>query len=156
MSFARLTSFGDLTAVAARSRFEDEDFKINPNKGIIVRTPDFRLRTAELSNFPVLAGVDVQTQITRVTVRSGKGVITHFHPRGLEVLNALRGVFKITFVFEGLNPRKVTNIIKAGESTVFPQGLVHETVCVSKKDCMFLSIFNTADPGLVPTSPIQS
>ncbi|KAI0565331.1 Cupin [Gracilaria domingensis] len=147
-----IPSFGTQTNGAIRGQLADNDFRIRPEQGVIINNPNFRVRVADLSNFPALAGQDVQAQITRVTLKAMQPFIPHYHPRGVEVLNAIRGSFRITFKFEGLNPRTVTNIIHAGESTVFPQGLMHETVCISKRDCEFLSTFNSADPGFVPVN----
>lgn len=150
-SLAMIPSFGLQTATSIRSELDDKDFKITPALGIRIDTPDFKVRIADLTNFPALAGQDVQSTIVRVTLRSGAAFFRHFHPRGTETLNALRGTFMVSFTFEGLGtPRVVTNTIKAGQSTIFPQGLVHETKCISKTGCTFLSILNSADPGTIP------
>lgn len=155
-SFARLTSFGTVTAMAARDEFEDSDFVIDPRMGVITQTPDILARTADLSRFPVLAGVDVQAQISRVFVLAGRSVVTHYHPRGLEVFNALRGTLRVTLMFEtsltpgDTGPRKVVNMINAGQSTVFPQGLIHQIDCMNTTNCVYLSVMNTADPGFIP------
>lgn len=150
LSFARIPSFGLQSSLAFLSPLIDSDFLIDFDNAAPIDTPDFNVRVANFADFPVLAGQDVQAQIVTVNVNAGKPFIPHFHPRGTEVLNALKGTFEITITFEGLNPRKVKNIVKAGQSTVFPQGLIHETVCISKEDCRFLSVLTSADPGLVP------
>lgn len=150
LASASIPSFGLQTAQSIRSSLTDKDFHINPSRGVIIRNPKFTARVAELTNFPVLAGPDVQSQIVRATIKAGKPFIPHFHPRSAEVLNALRGVLFITIKFEGLEPRVVRIKLRSGESTVFPQGLVHTTTCVSQNNCEFLSVFTSADPGLVP------
>lgn len=147
-----IPSFGRKTAASIRSGLPDAAFKIDPSRGIAINNPNFRVRIADLTRFPALAGQDVQSQVVRVMLRAGKSFIPHSHPRGTETFNALRGVFEVTFTFEGLTPRTVRNVIRAGQSTVFPQGLPHTTRCISKVDCTFLSTFNTADPGLVPSA----
>lgn len=153
IAHARIASFGMQTAVNARNELKDTDFVVDPRKGAIINTPNFRVQIADLSNFKVLGLIDVQSQIVRVNLDAGADFIPHFHPRGVEVLNAIRGVFSISITYEGLTPRKVTTIVKAGQSIPFPQGLIHETRCISRgKGCEFLSIFNTADPGLVPVT----
>lgn len=145
-----IPSFGLQTVQAIRNELPDSEFRIDPSKGTIIKTPDFTVQVADLSNFPALAGQDVQSQITRVFLRAGKPFITHFHPRSGEVLNAIRGTFRVSFTTEGLNPRVITNVIRSGQSTVFPQGLVHTTTCISKHECMFLAVFTSADAGLIP------
>jgi len=151
LSLASIPSLGLDTAPAVRSGLRDRDFRIQFSRGIQVTTPDFSVSIADLSNFPALAATDVQSTIVRVSVKAGRPFFAHYHPRGTETLNALQGTFRISFRFEGLGDvRTVTNIIRAGESTVFPQGLIHETVCISDTDCAFLSVLNSADPGTVP------
>ncbi|CDF36615.1 unnamed protein product [Chondrus crispus] len=91
--------------------------------------------------------------VIRVSVKAGRDLFTHFHPRASETVTLLRGKASVAFTFEGLgDARRVTNALRKGESTVFPQGLVHETTCISKKDCVFLAFLNSADPGIVPVS----
>lgn len=151
VTFARIPSFGLMTAGSIRSGLKDRDFRIQPSKGTQIVTATFKVSIADLTNFPALAGQDVQSTIVRVFLKSGELFFRHFHPRGTETLNALQGTFRISFLFEGLGDvRNVSNVIKAGESTVFPQGLIHETTCISKGDCAFLSILNSADPGTIP------
>lgn len=149
---ASIPSFGLQTAAGIRSGLPDAAFRINPGKGQIINTPGFIVQIANVADFPALGGQDVQSQIVRVLVRAGQPFIPHYHPRGTETLNALAGVFEVSFLFEGLSPRNVSNTLHPGDSTVFPQGLPHTTVCVSKTDCLFLSVFNSADPGLVPVT----
>ncbi|PXF46451.1 Spherulin-1B [Gracilariopsis chorda] len=149
---ASIPSFGLQTAAAIRSGLQDSDFRINPSKGQIIKNEKFVVQIANVADFPALGGQDVQSQVARVLVRAGQPFLPHYHPRGTETLNALAGVFRVSFLFEGLNPRNVTNILRPGDSTVFPQGLPHATTCISKTDCLFLSVFNTADPGLVPVN----
>lgn len=151
ISFATIPSFGLQTAGSIRSGLRDRDFRIQLSKGAQIETPTFKVSIADLTKFPALAGQDVQSTIVRVFLKGGKPFIRHFHPRSTETLNALQGTFRISFIFEGLGEvRNVTNTIKAGESTVFPQGLIHETTCISKGDCVFLSVLNSADPGTIP------
>lgn len=153
LSFASFSipSFGLQTAAAIRSKLQDSDFRIQFSRGTQVNTTNFQVQIADVANFPALAGQDVQSTLTRVNLKAGQAFITHFHPHATETLNAIQGTFRVSFVFEGLmNPRNISNVIRAGESTVFPQGLVHSTVCISKSDCVFLSVLNSADPGTIP------
>lgn len=150
VSSASIPSSGLETAAGTRGALPDSAFRIDPSKGIVNKQPDFTTQNANLANFPALAGADVQTQIVRVFIRAGKSFLTHSHPRSSETLNLIRGVLDVAFTFEGAsNPRVVRNRLRAGESTVFPQGLVHSVRCVSKKDCMYVATFNSADPGFV-------
>lgn len=144
------SSIGLETTASMRASLSDEDFKIDIGNGLRVNTSDYRVRIADFTKFPALAGHDVQTTVMRVSLMAGKRFLRHFHPRSSETLNALRGSFNVSFQFEGLDtPRIVSNTIHAGQSTVFPHGLVHDTTCVAQTDCVFLSVLNSADPGFV-------
>eukprot|EP00177_Eucheuma_denticulatum_P004735 GFKZ01008610.1.p1 GENE.GFKZ01008610.1~~GFKZ01008610.1.p1 ORF type:complete len:170 (+),score=1.89 GFKZ01008610.1:294-803(+) len=151
LSCGSISSFGLQTAAGVRSNLRDQDFRIRFGQGVQINTPNFRVSIADLTNFPALGAQDVQSTIVRVNLNAGEAFITHHHPRATETFNALQGSFRNSFLFEGLgNVRNVSNIIRAGESTVFPQGLVHSTVCISRSPCVFLSVLNSADPGLIP------
>lgn len=151
-TLARIVSIGNRTALSVRSQFKDSDFVINPEKGIAIDTADLRIRIADTGRFPVLGAPDVQSMVIEAKVKGGRPFFDHYHPRGSETFTATRGKFKVLIQYEGLSPRTVTFFLKAGESTVFPTGLSHGFACVSKKNCAFLAIFNTADPGLIPTT----
>eukprot|EP00177_Eucheuma_denticulatum_P002688 GFKZ01004829.1.p1 GENE.GFKZ01004829.1~~GFKZ01004829.1.p1 ORF type:complete len:165 (+),score=6.81 GFKZ01004829.1:136-630(+) len=151
LTFANIPSFGRQTAAGVRSNLRDQDFRIRFSQGAQVNTRNFRVSIADLNNFPALGAQDVQSTIVRVNLNAGQAFVTHHHPRATETFNALQGSFRNSFRFEGLgNVRNVSNVIRAGESTVFPQGLVHSTVCISRSNCVFLSVLNSADPGLIP------
>lgn len=150
LTTAAIPSFGLQGAKQIRSGLKDRDFRINPGKGTVFTTPIFTARLADVTTFPALAGTDVQFAIVRFTLKSGASFPRHYHPRGAEALNALTGRLLISFTFEGLGQvRNVTNVIRPGESTVFPQALTHETTCISSFDCEFLSVFNSADVEIV-------
>ena len=147
---ASIPSFGLQTAPSIRDELADSAFVIDPSRNVLVRNDNFRVEVASLSTFPVLAGTDVQAQITRVTLRAGEPFIRHIHPRSSEVLTVIRGTFEVTLTTEGLEPRTIRNRLLTGQSTVFPQGLPHVQRCVSKRDCVFQAVFASADPGFVP------
>lgn len=150
VSFALIPSDGTTTAAATRSNLNDNDFRITLAKGTAVETPEFSARIADLTNFPALAGVDVQSTIVRVTIRSGEDFFRHYHPRGTETLNLIQGRLRTTFSFEGTaSPRMVTVTLRGGESTVFPEALPHMLTCISKSDCTYISVLNSADAGTV-------
>lgn len=47
-----------------------------------------------------------------------------------------------------LDGETVKLVVKEGEVTVFPQGLAHSIKCVSHYDCVYITFFNSADPGV--------
>lgn len=150
LTSASIPSIGLQTARVTRMDLPDSAFKIDPRRGLIVRTPNFVGMVADVSNFPALGATDVQTQIVRVHLRAGKSFFRHYHPRSSEILTCLRGSLEVSFSFERSNPRVVMNIIRTGQSTVIPQGLLQTTRCISKTNCTYLSVFTSADPGIVP------
>ena len=150
VSSASIPSRGLITAAATRANLSNDAFLIDPSRNVVIRNENMKVELADLNTFPALAGVDVQSQISRVTLKAGQAFVPHFHPRGAEILNAIRGRFEVTFTTEGLEPKTVKNIVRQGQSTIFPQGLPHTTKCVGKSSCQFLSVFTSADPGLVP------
>ena len=149
-AFCSIPSSGTQTAGSVRNALPDSAFKIDPRDGAVTRTADWTSRAATVADFPALGGADVQTLVSRTSIRPGKAFITHSHPRSSETLYLVRGRLNATFSFEGASPRVVTNLLSAGQATVFPQGLVHSVRCVSKSFCEYVATFNSADPGLVP------
>ena len=149
-----IPSFGLQTALQFRSDLPDSAFRIRFQDGAINRQPTFLTRSANLANFPVLAAQDVQSALTEVFVKAGTAFLRHSHPRSSEMIYVLKGVFRVLITFEGTNPRVVTVDVKSGEATVFPQGLIHEVKCISKKDCAYVAVFTSADPGFV-AAPAQ-
>lgn len=147
--FGAIPSFGMQSATEIRESLKDSDFRIRVQKGGLLESENFTARIANFKKFPALAGQDVQSEIAAVVLKAGKPFFKHLHPRGAETLNVLEGVLRVELQKEGINPEIIKNVLKAGESTVFPQGLFHDAFCVSKSDCRFNVVFNTADPGLV-------
>lgn len=154
--FASIPSFGTQTAMGIRSALPDSAFRIRFSKAAQIVGPNFRAQAASVDNFPVLGGSDVQSSIVRVRLGSGVTFPTHTHPRASETLYLQRGRARVSVRFEGLgNPRVVRNVLQSGQVTVFPQGLAHETKCISKVPCLFISYLNSADPGITGAPAIN-
>ena len=122
-------SFGLQTAL--QLRFEE---------GAVNRQPSFVTHSANLANLPVLTGQDVRSALTDVFVKVGTAFLRHSHPRSSDVIYVLNGVFRVLIAFEGTDARVVKVDGKAGEAMVFPQGVIHEVKCVSKKECLCGSV----------------
>lgn len=150
---ARITSLGLDTAASTRDKLPDSAFRINFTEGTFVQSQNWNFNITDPTRFPALAATDVQTTIALAFIKSGEMLFRHYHPRSAEVVIAIRGVFNVSFLFEGLGEtRNVSNIINPREATVFPQGLIHDIRCVSSDDCLFYAILDSADPGLVETN----
>lgn len=151
LSNARIPSLGLNTAESVRSKLPDSAFRIKiQKKGLFVSSPIWNFNLTTPSTFPALAGTDVQSSIVRVFLKSGGSFFTHYHPRAAETFIPVEGTYKVSFQFEGLGKtRTVTNVIKTGEVSVFPLGLVHDISCTSRQDCLFYALLDSADPGIV-------
>lgn len=151
---ARIESLGLVTAQATRAKLPDRAFLIRPEGKPNAVAPDgrFNVFSTAPSRNPALAATDTQVQVNTVTVKGGKEFFKHFHPRGVETITVHKGhIFSQTW-FEGNNPRIIKVWLRPRDSTVYPQGLVHLARCVSKTECVFTAVFNTADAGTVPVA----
>ena len=152
-----IPSVGSVTATEARSAFQPEDYVIKLSKGRAFYTRNFITRVAAVKNFPILGSVDVQTTITNSTVRPQKSLDVHYHPRGSEYLYLISGSLNVSIRTDGVGASNVFINVKESEATVFPQGLIHTFKCISVQKCTLVTMFNTADPGLVQVqSPFWS
>lgn len=154
VSSARITTLGQSTAEMTRAGLPDTAFRVRPTGAPPIVSPDGRFSafaTSPSAN-PALAATDTQVQVNTVTVRAGSPFLKHFHPRGTETLTVHKGALVAQLWFEGFNPRMVRVHLQPFDSVVYPQGIIHLSRCVSKEDCVFTAVFNTADPGLTPVS----
>lgn len=149
-SAAAIPSFGQQSVAAERLKLRDSDFLLDPRDGQVTTTPNFTLRAANFATYPVLSFPDVQSVVLLGTVNFEKSVFTHYHPRATETFSVQRGSFMVQIIFEGLGARVVEIMVKAGRSTVFPEGLPHTTTCMTRGGCVFSSVLNSAEPGLIP------
>lgn len=146
-----IPSFGQQSVAAERLKLRDTDFLINPRMGSVTTTPNFTLRVASFDTYPILAFPDVQSFVILASVNFEKSVFTHYHPRATETLTVFKGTFSVQIIFEGLGDARVVDImVPQGRSTVFAEGLPHTTTCKTPSGCVFSSILNSADPGLIP------
>lgn len=146
---ALIPSLGQRAAQAVRSPLPDRAFLLRNGRPQLT-SPNFRANIFEAANTPALAATDTQMFVATTHVKAGKKFIKHYHPRAAEILYVIRGRMRSQFWFEGANPRVVTNILRRTDSVVYPQGLVHEVQCISRRDCTFVAVLNSGDPGFNP------
>jgi len=72
----------------------------------------------------------------------------HTHPRATEVLYIAEGIFYAGFVTSGDN-RLITKILHPGDVFVFPIGLIHFQLNISKKSGVIFGSFNSQNPGFI-------
>lgn len=150
ISLAMIPSLGTSTAQSVRSMLQDNDFRLRNSGTPQLTSPDFTSFFFDATNTPALAATDTQFLVSTTNVKAGRFFIKHYHPRAAEILYTTRGRFQSKFWFEGPNPRVVTNYLREGDSVVYPQGLVHQVKCISRRDCTFVAVLNSGDPGLIP------
>lgn len=148
-AYAVIPSFGLQTAQGIREKLEDKDFLINYNKAAQTKTNYFLAQAASANTFPVLGGQDVQAATNRIFLKYRAFFPTHTHPRATETLYLQKGALRTKLKFEGLSkPRVVSLKVRHSEVTIFPQGLAHSIQCLSRSGCLYITFFNSADPGI--------
>jgi quercetin dioxygenase-like cupin family protein len=140
-------SFAPMTAPMIRAGFEDSAFLLDLTKATQVPGEGRLLEFGDQQSFPVLAILDTQMALARVTLDDGATNPTHVHPRATEVLYLVSGKMEV-FIGKELGNEMIKNTLEAGQGTVFPGGLAHGQKCVEGSGgCVFVSMFNNADPG---------
>ena len=110
------------TAMQRRQKFAASDFKFN-----LLGTPNRvgtggNSKSAFVSDFPALAGNGISSVIFHV---EPCGInLPHVHPRATEMFYVIEGSFQTGFLEEN-GGRLILNNLNQGETTIFPQGLLH-------------------------------
>ena len=68
--------------------------------------------------------------------------------KGTELFFVIQGRFRTSFTEENTG-RTITNVVSAGQITVFPQGLLHEEQNNDCEPAIFISAFSSEDPGVL-------
>ena len=148
-SHAVIPSFGLQTAHGIRADLTNKDFLINYTRAAQSEGKGFRAQAANVNNFPVFGGQDVQASTNRIFLKYRAFFPIHTHPRATETLYLQKGAVRTKLRIGGLSePRVVMLHVKHGQVTVFPQGLAHSIQCLSKTGCIYITFFNSADPGI--------
>ena len=135
------------TAQSIRSKFNATDFKFNlagskPN----VIGKGGTGRRASVSEMPSLQNVGISSVLFHI---DPCGInLPHIHPRATELFYVVEGQFQTGFLEEN-DGRIILNNLKQGETTFFPQGLIHFEQNLGCTQATFLSAFNHEDPGVL-------
>ncbi|RZC68386.1 hypothetical protein C5167_031656 [Papaver somniferum] len=106
----------------------------------------FGVRRANASTFPGLYTQGVS--VNRVDLAPGGISATHVHPRASESNFVIKG--KVLFGFVTTANVLYYKVLRAGEITIIPRGLVHFAANVGRKNVIYLSAFNSVLPGISP------
>ena len=135
------------TAQSIRSKFNATDFKFNlagsdPNVIGLGGTG----RRASIAELPSLKGVGISSVLFHI---DPCGInLPHVHPRATELFYVVEGQFQTGFLEEN-EGRLILNNLTQGETTFFPQGLIHFEQNLGCTQATFLSAFNHEDPGVL-------
>eukprot|EP01134_Creolimax_fragrantissima_P001862 CFRG1862T1 len=131
------------------NNFENEDFILDFSDQTAVPVGSDGLggtvQAANINNFPVLQTAEMSQ--TRFHIGPCGINLPHVHPRGTESIYMVEGELTVGFVTEG--GRLIINDVSADQSTFFPQGLLHYQQNMGCEQAGFISILNSADPGLL-------
>ena len=106
-------------------------------------------RFANIDTFPVLKDEKVSNALFSINPCAQN--TPHVHPRGTEIFYVIQGTFKTFFVEEN-GGRVIVNDVSAGQTTIFPQGLIHGQINTGCEQAIFLAAFGTEDPGVQQTA----
>ncbi|KAI4328319.1 hypothetical protein L6164_020681 [Bauhinia variegata] len=104
----------------------------------------FNVTLTNIVNLPGLNTLGLV--LARVDIAANGIVPPHSHPRATEVTTCLQGVLLVGFV--DTSNRVFTQQIRAGQSFVFPRGLIHFLYNLdSRKPALAVSGLNSQNPG---------
>lgn len=146
---ALVRSFNTMSANAIRASYSPADFKFPTfAAGNTLSLPVGQLSVGSVDNSPVLGSPDIQMSYVAVKLNAGATLPAHTHPRATEMDYVVYGVVKNSIVEEFGSARpKIDAVLHPGEVGVIPEGLVHAQTCMGSEGCLFIAMFNSADPG---------
>lgn len=104
----------------------------------------FTVTATNIANLPGLNTFGLV--LARVDIAANGIVPPHSHPRASEVTTCLQGTLLVGFI--DTSNRVFTQNLKAGESFVFPKGLIHFLYNLdSRKPALAISGLNSQNPG---------
>lgn len=134
-----------------RERFSDRDFvydvyaapsSVNGVAGTV--------KPVDVETMPALEFTGVSYSVFQI---EPCGInLPHVHPRASEILYVINGSRLFTAFVEENGGRVIENEIREGETTVFPQGLMHYQQNLGCETANYISGLNHEDPGVVTIS----
>jgi oxalate decarboxylase/phosphoglucose isomerase-like protein (cupin superfamily) len=137
------------TAMGARQEFEAKDFVFDLLGSIPLAITEGggTAQVLTVAQLPSLAN----TGLSMVLVNLEPCAINppHTHPRATELIYMISGKDLRTAFVEENGGRVIVNDIGMGETTFFPEGLIHYQQNLSCEPVMFLATLSSEDPGAV-------
>jgi oxalate decarboxylase/phosphoglucose isomerase-like protein (cupin superfamily) len=136
------------TAIAARQEFEAKDFVFDLLGSVPVAiTAGGTAQVLTVAQLPSLTGTGLS--YTLVNLEPCAINPPHIHPRATELIYVISGNKLRAAFAEENGGRVIVNDIGMGETTFFPEGLIHYQQNLSCEPVMFLAALSNEDPGVV-------
>ncbi|MCL7044200.1 hypothetical protein MKW94_008308 [Papaver nudicaule] len=112
------------------------------------------VRRGDVNNFPGLNTLGLT--VSRVDLAPGGIIALHVHPRASESNYVIKG--EVLFGFISTTDVLYAKVMKPGELSIIPRGLVHFAANVGPHKAVLLAIFNSQNPGFanIPTNLFAS
>ncbi|KAJ8908624.1 hypothetical protein NDN08_005329 [Rhodosorus marinus] len=137
-----------LTELEKRQEFSEKDFVFDFSEGPMLQNGiGTTLIPAFLNTFPVLKKQGVAAALANIEPCGMNN--PHNHPRATEFLYLIKGSKFVVGFTEEFQTRTLINTLKAGQGTIFPQGLPHFQINNSCKPAQFFAALSNEDPGAV-------
>ena len=78
-------------------------------------------------------------------------IVPHIHARSTSLIYVAQGEL-LTGFYQEAGGNYVTNVVRAGQATVFPQGSVHFEQNISCEPATLIAALNSEDPGFLPAT----
>ena len=134
------------TALEQRTTIPNDGFKYDFAGSAPTNGEGGVIRTVNAKAWSPLKGSNIAFSL--VTLKPCGINLPHVHPRANEVLYMISGRdLQTAFAEENPSNRTVVNILKAGDITIFPMGLIHFQQNYACEDVTFMTSLDNDDPG---------
>ena len=139
------------TQLELRQQFSAKDFVYDlDNASVVLRNGGGSLRPLTVSQMPALAGQRIAYALLQLDPCGL--VIPEVHPRATEMTYLIEGNnLQVGFAEEN-GGRFLINVLKKGQVSFFPQGLIHFEQNLSCQPVKYISALNHEDPGVLSMS----
>ena len=136
-----------------RTRFSASDFlyDVDAASSSVPGTAG-TVKPVDVETMPALVGEGVSYSVFQI---EPCGInLPHVHPRASEILYVINGSnIRAVFVEEN-GGRVISNVMRQGHVTFFPQGLIHYQQNLGCTTANYISALNHEDPGVVTISTL--
>jgi len=143
-----LNSVSSHTALIQRQQFSESDFVFGLLESDIESSgTGGTIQVANIASMPALAGTGISYTLFNINPCAIN--LPHLHPRATELIYVISGSNLTVGFTEENGGRFLKNVVNAGDTTFFPQGLIHYQHNFGCETVQFISALNSVDPGVV-------